>query len=139
MSLLGIYLGQPMDGAGVQGQTVISSTHQYPDGTMTALLRRAATQSWPLYTWCWQETLEPNGWLTQAQVDRKRGELSGEMWRIEFDLQESWHRTVADHGPKRLGGTSPLPQSDLGERRHRVAGCGRSAGRREGAVGEQHR
>ena len=26
---------------------------------MTALLRRGATQGWPLYTWCWQETLEP--------------------------------------------------------------------------------
>ena len=41
-----------------QAQTVISSTHQYPDGTMTTLLQRAASQGWPLYTWCWQETLE---------------------------------------------------------------------------------
>ena len=80
--------GQPMDRSGVQAQTVISSTHQYPDGTMTTLLQRAASQGWPLYTWCWQETLEPHGWLTQAQVNRKRGEISGQMWSTEFDLQE---------------------------------------------------
>ena len=80
--------GQPMDRAGVQAQTVISSTHQYPDGTMTTLLQRAASQGWPLYTWCWQETLEPHGWLTQAQVNRKRGEITGQMWSTEFDLQE---------------------------------------------------
>ena len=30
--------GQPMDRAGVQAQTVISSTHQHPDGTMTVVL-----------------------------------------------------------------------------------------------------
>ena len=71
--------GQPMDRAGVQAQTVISSTHQYPDGTMTTLLQRAASQGWPLYTWCWQETLEPHGWLTQAQVNRKRGEITRQM------------------------------------------------------------
>ena len=80
--------GQPMDRAGVQAQTVISSTHQYPDGTMTTLLQRAASQGWPLYTWCWQETLEPHGWLTQAQVNRKRGEITRQMWSTEFDLQE---------------------------------------------------
>ena len=38
--------GQPMDRAGVQSQTVISSTHQHPDGTMTAVLQRAAARDW---------------------------------------------------------------------------------------------
>ena len=28
---------------------------------MTAALRRAAEQGWPVYEWCWQETLEPHG------------------------------------------------------------------------------
>ena len=31
--------GQPMDRASVQAQTVISSTHQHPDGTMTTVLQ----------------------------------------------------------------------------------------------------
>ena len=34
--------GQPMDRDGVRAQTVMSSTHQYPDGPVTALRRRAA-------------------------------------------------------------------------------------------------
>ena len=80
--------GQPMDRAGVQAQTVISSTHQHPDGTMTAVLQRAAARDWPVYEWCYRETLEPHGWLTQAQVDRKRAEVPEQTWLSEYDLQE---------------------------------------------------
>ena len=77
-----------MDRAGVQAQTVISSTHQHPDGTMTAVLQRAAARDWPVYEWCYRETLEPHGWLTQAQVDRKRAEVPEQTWLSEYDLQE---------------------------------------------------
>ena len=80
--------GQPMDRAGVQAQTVISSTHQHPDGTMTAVLQRAAELDWPVYQWCYRETLKPNGWLTADQVERKRRELSRTMWETEYELQE---------------------------------------------------
>ena len=47
--------GQPMDSRGLRSQTVISSTHQYPDGTMTELLKRANEKGWPVYEWCWRE------------------------------------------------------------------------------------
>ena len=80
--------GQPMDQKGVRAQTVIASTHQHPDGTMTEVLRRAAEQGWPVYEWCWKETQEPHGWLSPAQVQRKRSEITAQMWRTEFDLQE---------------------------------------------------
>ena len=80
--------GQPMDRAGVQAQTVISSTHQHPDGTMTTVLQRAAARDWPVYEWCYRDTLEPHGWLTQAQVDRKRAEVPEQTWLSEYDLQE---------------------------------------------------
>ena len=80
--------GQPMDQGAVRAQTVIASTHQHPDGTMTAVLRRAAEQGWPVYEWCYRETLEPHGWLTEDQVTRKRTEITAQMWRTEFDLQE---------------------------------------------------
>ena len=63
--------GQPMDQGAVRAQTVIASTHQHPDGTMTAVLRRAAEQGWLVYEWCYRETLEPHGWLTEDQVTRK--------------------------------------------------------------------
>ena len=81
--------GQPMDQGAVRAQTVIASTHQHPDGTMTAVLRRAAEQGWPVYEWCYRETLEPHGWLTEDQVTRKRTEITAQIWRTEFDLQES--------------------------------------------------
>jgi hypothetical protein len=80
--------GQPMDARGVQSQTVISSTHQYPDGTMTELLRRANDKDWPVYEWCWRESLEPHGWLSKDMVERKRHEVSKTMWDTEYDLQE---------------------------------------------------
>ena len=88
LSILEAAQGQPMDQKGVRAQTVIASTHQHPDGTMTAVLRRAAEQGWPVYEWCWKETLEPHGWLSSAQVQRKRSEITAQMWRTEFDLQE---------------------------------------------------
>ena len=80
--------GQPMDRDGVRAQTVMSSTHQYPDGTVTAMRRRAAELGWPVYEWCYRETLKPHGWLTEDQVTRKRGELSRTMWAVEYELQE---------------------------------------------------
>jgi hypothetical protein len=83
--------GQPMDARGLQSQTVISSTHQYPDGTMTELLKRANEKNWPVYEWCWREsvgTQEERGWLTQEMVERKKTEVSSRMWEVEYDLQE---------------------------------------------------
>ena len=80
--------GQPMDRDGVRAQTVMSSTHQHPDGTVTAMRRRAADLGWPVYEWCYRETLAPHGWLTEDQVTRKRGELSRTMWAVEYELQE---------------------------------------------------
>ena len=88
LSILEAAQGQPMDQKGVRAQTVIASTHQHPDGTMTEVLRRAAEQGWPVYEWCWKETQEPHGWLSPAQVQRKRSEITAQMWRTEFDLQE---------------------------------------------------
>ena len=80
--------GQPMDRNGVRAQTVMSSTHQYPDGTVTAMRRRAADLGWPVSEWCYRETLKPHGWLTEDQVVRKQAELSRTMWDVEYELQE---------------------------------------------------
>jgi hypothetical protein len=82
-------LGQPMSKDGVPAQTVLSSTHQHADGTMTELLKRAAENEWPIYQWCWKETSAlPTGWLSQEEIARKRTEVSSEMWKTEYDLQE---------------------------------------------------
>ena len=83
--------GQPMDARGLKAQTVVSSTHQYPDGTMTELLKRANEKDWPVYEWCWRESLgslEEPGWLSLDMVERKKSEVSARMWEVEYDLQE---------------------------------------------------
>lgn len=83
--------GQPMDARGLKAQTVISSTHQYPDGTMTELLKRANEKGWKVYEWCWREscgTEEHPGWLSHEMVERKKHEVSSRMWEVEYDLQE---------------------------------------------------
>ena len=82
--------GQAMASKGIQSHTAVSSTHQYPDGTFTEVLRRAAERDWPVHRWCWKESANDyDGWLTQEMVERKRTEVSSEMaGQVEFDLQE---------------------------------------------------
>lgn len=80
--------GQPMDRGEIRAHTLIASTHQYPDGVMTAMLKRAVEQDWAVFEWCYRENLEPAGWLAQEQVRRKRTEVTAQMWATEFELQE---------------------------------------------------
>lgn len=85
-------MGQTMERGGIPAQTVVSSTHHYPDGTFTEVLKRASAAGWPVYEWCWRETMRtdanPGGWLDPAEVERKRGEVTAAMWDAEYDLQE---------------------------------------------------
>jgi hypothetical protein len=86
--------GQPMRKKNYRGEildtnTVMSSTHQYPDGTMTTMIKTAKENNWPVMQWCWKETSNPvDGWLTDEEIERKRGEVSKQMWEAEYDLQE---------------------------------------------------
>lgn len=93
LSILEGAQGQPMRKIGKHGmietQTVMSSTHQYPDKTMTAMLARAKESGWPVYEWCWRETSNMvDGWLHPDEVARKRTEIPQHMWETEYDLQE---------------------------------------------------
>lgn len=78
--------GQPMrkkiNGVWVDTNTVMSSTHQYPDGTMTWALRTAKERNWPVYHWCYRETSDRTGWLDPQEVERKRMEISQYMWCV---------------------------------------------------------
>jgi hypothetical protein len=87
--------GQPMrkrDQYGntlIETNTVMSSTHQYPDKTMKAILDEAEEKGWPVYEWCWRcSSNDKDGWLQPDEVERKRGEISARMWETEYDLQE---------------------------------------------------
>lgn len=93
-AILDAALGQPMEqmnylGQMVPTQTVMSSTHQYPDKTMSTMLKRAAEQGFPVHEWCYKETSNPtDGWLTQKAIDRAKSVVSELMWQTEYDLQE---------------------------------------------------
>jgi hypothetical protein len=88
LSILDSALGQPMSKGWILSQVVLSSTHQYANGTMTEILKRAAANGWPLFEWCYRENLEPHGWLSMAEVERKRAILTTAMWETEIELQE---------------------------------------------------
>lgn len=81
-------MGQTMSAEGIPTQTVMSSTHQYVDGTMTEVLKRAGEKGWTIHRWCYKESLEPHGWLSQVDVDQKRSEVTKSMWDAEYELQE---------------------------------------------------
>lgn len=82
-------LGQPMAKGGITSHVVGASTHQYPDGTMTAMIKRARTDpGWRFFEWCYRENLEPHGWLTVGEVQRKRALVTTSMWDTEFEGQE---------------------------------------------------
>ncbi len=81
--------GQPMESRGIAEQVLGSSTHQHADGTMTRELAMATEQGWPIYEWCFRECLQSNGgWLSDAQVERKRATVPALMWNTEYELQE---------------------------------------------------
>ena len=89
VSILDSALGQPMPGRGVDTQVVMSSTHQYPDKTMSEMLKRAASEGWPVFEWCFKETSNPvDGWLSQSYIERQRKIIPKRMWEVEYDLQE---------------------------------------------------
>lgn len=88
LKILDAALGQPMGIPGIAAQTVLSSTHQYPDGTMTEVLKRVAQKGWPLYEWCWRETVEPHGYISTMEIDRVRRDVPAGMWDTEYELQE---------------------------------------------------
>lgn len=81
-------MGQTMSARGIPARTAAFSTHQYDDGTMSEVLKRAAEKGWRVYEWCYKETLEPHGWLLASEVARKRAEMTKIMWDTEIELQE---------------------------------------------------
>jgi hypothetical protein len=88
MAVLEAARGMPQDSRGILSQTVLSSTHQYECGTMTAVLDEAEREGWPVYEWCHKESAAgPDAWLTEATKNRKRETMSSESWNVEVELQ----------------------------------------------------
>ena len=86
-------LGQAMEQLNAHGQVieeyiVASSTWQNPEGTFTSVIEDARERGLPVFSWCWRELLQPNGWMSQRFIDKKRMAVSAQMWHTEYDLNE---------------------------------------------------
>jgi hypothetical protein len=89
LDILDASLGQTLSARGIGAQTVMSSTHQYADGTMTEVLKRATDRGWPVYEWCYRENHVSNGgWADDEQIEGKRSEVTAAMWAAEYELGE---------------------------------------------------
>lgn len=88
LAILDSALGQPMIKGEIVSQVVESSTHQYADGTMSECLKRAGERGYPVHEWCYKETMAPHGWLAQAEIVRKRSQMTVATWDNEVELQE---------------------------------------------------
>ena len=86
-------LGQAMEQMNSRGEVVgeyivASSTWQNPDGTFTKIIENAREKGLPVHSWCMQELLAPNGWMSAGYMERKRAAVSAEMWTTEYLLGE---------------------------------------------------
>lgn len=85
----------------IRQQTVMSSTHQNPDGPMTAMKKEAREKGYPVYEWCYKESSAPVelciaaghgdtpcGWLTEQMIEDTKNSVSAAMWETEYNLQE---------------------------------------------------
>lgn len=80
--------GQTMTLNSVKPQSVFSSTHHNAEGTFTEIKKRAKMKHWPIYEWCYRESMEPHGWLSQVDIEEKRANVTEAMWQAEYELQE---------------------------------------------------
>jgi hypothetical protein len=86
--------GQPMPkrnwiGVTLPAQTAMTSTWQYPDGTMMKELKRFDEAGMKTHTWCYRESMNPvDGWLSPEFVEQKKLEIPRAMWETEYELQE---------------------------------------------------
>lgn len=87
-ALLDASTGQTLSKRGIATQTVMSSTHHNAGGTFDYVLQLAVEKGWPIYEWCYEETLQPHGWLSPIDVTNKRSEMTAMVWENEVELQE---------------------------------------------------
>ncbi len=80
----------------IKNQITLSSTWQNPDWVLTTMMRRARDNGWPIFKWCWRETINSNGgWLPDSDIESMRRTVSEETFKREYD-------NVEPHGTGRI-------------------------------------
>lgn len=89
LAILTSALGQPMSRDGILSQSVLSSTHQNSDGTMTWAMKQASERAgWAFYEWCIEETRAPHGWVSAEMEERRKATMPKIQWDTEVLGQE---------------------------------------------------
>ena len=80
-------LGQPKSNYGIRDSVIVSSTLHHPFGLMSELIDERHKMNAKLYAWCVKEMVEPYGFWSQEEIDRKRMQLTKNMWEAEYELK----------------------------------------------------
>lgn len=77
-------LGQPKAKNGHKDNIIISSTLHNPFGLMSQILDDVEKVGGKLYKWCIMDVIEPFGFWTKEEVERKKRQVTKEMWDSEY-------------------------------------------------------
>ena len=80
-------LGQPKTNYGIKDNIVISSTLHNAFGLMSKVIDERHEKGAKLYQWCINEVLEPNGFWTNEEFERKKKQLTKAMLDSEYYLK----------------------------------------------------
>lgn len=140
LGILNAAKGQPMRKWGIETQTVMSSTWQHPDGTVTDQMKQAKEKGWPIHQWCIASgslVLTGRGEVPIEEVTNKDVVLTRKGWRqvqhvtfmgykptISLRINQRILRCTEDHRIATVGGwmmagafttdSMPSPRSDVG-------------------------
>lgn len=80
-------LGQPKANYGIKDNIVISSTLHHPFGLMTKVIDERDEIGATLYQWCVYDVMEPYGFWSVEEVERRQRQMPVEMWDSEYLLK----------------------------------------------------
>jgi hypothetical protein len=79
--------GQPKANRGIKDNIIVSSTLHHASGLMTDIIDTRDKTGAVLYPWCIHEVTEPRGFWTIEEIERKRKQITKEMWDSEYLLK----------------------------------------------------
>lgn len=80
-------LGQPKANYGIKDNIVISSTLHHPFGLMTKVIDERDSIGARLYQWCIYDVMEPFGFWSKSEAERRQRQMPPEMWESEYLLE----------------------------------------------------
>ncbi len=80
-------MGQPKTNFGISDNIIISSTLHNAFGLMSELIDDRENIGAKLYPWCVNEVMEPRGFWTIPEIERRKKQTTKAMWEAEYELK----------------------------------------------------